>query len=70
MREFQCKRILFVLNGYKCFAAVRLTDLLRHKTDIDRFTDCIKIMRTRKKVTHITDYSVNFRVNIPVIVNI
>jgi hypothetical protein len=56
----------FVLNGYKCFAALRLTDWLHHKTDIGGFTYCIKIVRTTK-VTHVADYSVNFRGNISVV---
>ncbi len=68
-RVSNVKEFLFVLNGYKCFAALRLTDLLRHKTDIGGFTYCIKIVRT-KKVTHVTDYSVKFHVNIPAITNL
>jgi hypothetical protein len=53
----------FVLNGYKCFAALRLTAWLRHIADIDGFTYCYKIVRTRrKKMTHVADYSVDLRI--------
>jgi hypothetical protein len=58
----------FFLNGYKCFAAFHLTDWLRHITDIGGFAYCIKIVRTTK-VTHVADYSVNFRDNILVETN-
>jgi hypothetical protein len=57
---------VFVLNGYKCFAALRLTAWLRHKADIGGFTYCIKIVRTTK-VTHVADSSVNFHGNISVV---